>query len=56
MFGTVIPHLIILQRGSRKAAVKGAIAHRGLFAALSFKSRSLPVGKQLAILKELLGT
>lgn len=56
MFGAVVPHLIILQRGPRKAAVKGAIAHRLLFAALSFESRSLPVSKPLAVPKQLLGT
>lgn len=57
MFETVVPSLIILQRrGPRKAAVKGAVAHGVLFAALSFKSRSLPVSKQLAMLKQLLGT
>lgn len=48
MFGAVVPHLIILQREPGKAAVKGAIAHRVLFVALSFESRTLPVSKQLA--------
>lgn len=52
MFGAVV----ILLRGPRKAVVKGAIAHGVLFASLSFESRSLPVSKQLAILKQLLGT
>lgn len=39
------PHLIILQRGPRKSAVKGAVAHKLLFSALSFESRSSPVSK-----------
>jgi len=53
MFGAVVPHLIILQRGPGKVAVKGAIAHTVLFAALFFESRSLPVSTQL--LEQLLG-
>lgn len=56
MFGAVVPLLVILLRGPRKAAVKGSVAHRVLFAALLFESSSLHVSKQLAILKQLLGT
>lgn len=53
MFGAVVSYLIICQRGPRKAAVKGAIAHRVLFADFSLESRSLPVSKQLSILEQL---
>lgn len=48
--------VVILQRGPRNSAVKGAIAHKVHFSAVSFESRSLPVSKQYAILKQPLST
>lgn len=51
MFGAVVSHLIIWQRGLRKTAVKGAIALRMLFADFSLESRSSPASKQLSILE-----
>lgn len=56
MFGAVVPHVIILQRGPRNSAVKGARAPQVLFSALSLESRSLPVSRPRAILKQPLST